>query len=103
MLASFQAIASRSHAGTCLGALTGKCSCRPAAGVCRGRRLLLSPPLDLQLLEEGELWPGITKAEFAERRRRLAEALPADTVALLQAPPPTYVAGAVSAADLPMP
>lgn len=52
-------------------------------------------------MAEGELWPGIRKEEFAERRRKLAEALPADTVAILQAPPPTYVAGAVNAVPIP--
>ncbi len=48
------------------------------------------------------MWPGIRKEEFAERRRRLAEALPPDTVALLHAPPPTYVSGAVRATVRPL-
>jgi len=60
--------------------------------VCAGQAIWQTHP---ELMAEGELWPGIRKEEFAERRRKLAEALPADTVAILQAPPPTYVAGAV--------
>ena len=49
----------------------------------------------MQLLEHGELAPGLTTAEFAARRQALAEALPPDSVALLPAPPLKYIAGVV--------
>lgn len=48
-----------------------------------------------QLLRHGELAPGLTTEEFAMRRQRLAEALPPDSVAILPAPPPKHMAGAV--------
>lgn len=48
-----------------------------------------------ELLAEGELSPGMTAAEFAARRMRLAECLPAGAVALVAAPPVTYMSGAV--------
>lgn len=48
-----------------------------------------------ELLSEGELSPGLTATEFAVRRRRLAACLPAGTVALVAAPPVTYMSGAV--------
>lgn len=49
----------------------------------------------VQLLQDGELAPGLTTEEFAARRRRLAEALPPDSVAILPASPPKYIAGVV--------
>lgn len=48
-----------------------------------------------QLLAEGELAPGMMASEFTARRQRLAECLPAGTVALIAAPPVTYMSGAV--------
>jgi Aminopeptidase P, N-terminal domain len=51
--------------------------------------------LRLQLLEHGEIYPGLTAAEFAMRREALADAMPADSVALLPAPPLKYRAGVV--------
>lgn len=49
----------------------------------------------MQLLAEGELAPGMMASEFSARRQRLAESLPANTVALVAAPPVTYMSGAV--------
>ncbi len=48
-----------------------------------------------QLLQHGELAPGLTTEEFAMRRQRLAEALPPDSVAILPAPLPKHMAGVV--------
>lgn len=49
----------------------------------------------MQLLDHGEIFPGLTAAEFAMRREALADAMPADSVALLPAPPLKYRAGVV--------
>lgn len=47
------------------------------------------------MLQAGELLPGLSVAEFVQRRQRLAETLPADSVALIPAPPINYMAGNV--------
>lgn len=47
------------------------------------------------LLAEGELLPGITRAEFAQRRTALAESLPRNSVALLPGAQPQYVTGVI--------
>lgn len=64
----------------------------PGKRVVSGQATWLTHP---ELLAEGEISPGMTAAEFATRRRRLAECLPADAVALVAAPPVTYMSGAV--------
>lgn len=48
-----------------------------------------------ELLAEGEIQPGLTGAEFAERRRRLAASLPPGGLALIQSNPETYMAGVI--------
>lgn len=48
-----------------------------------------------ELLRHGELAPGLPAEEFAARRAALADALPANSVALLPAPPLKYMAGVV--------
>lgn len=48
-----------------------------------------------ELLAEGELQPGLTGTEFAERRRRLAASLPPGGLALLQSNPEAYMAGVI--------
>lgn len=49
-----------------------------------------------QLLREGELAPGISVAEFAERRRRLCAALPPRAVALIPSASPAYYAAGIA-------
>jgi hypothetical protein len=56
---------------------------------------LLTMHTVIQLLRPGELVPGLIDTEFAERREALADAMPADSVALLPAPPLKYQAGVV--------
>jgi Aminopeptidase P, N-terminal domain len=48
-----------------------------------------------QLLRHGEILPGLAAEEFAARREALADAMPADSVALLPAPPLKHRAGVV--------
>ncbi|KAK9908284.1 hypothetical protein WJX75_005446 [Coccomyxa subellipsoidea] len=47
------------------------------------------------LLSEGQLWPGVTAAEFAARRRRLANAMPPGGIAVLPAATPVFMTGAI--------
>jgi hypothetical protein len=47
------------------------------------------------LLQPGELLPGMAAAEFAARRRQLAAMLPAGAVAVLPATPLVYMAGVI--------
>ncbi|KAK2079223.1 hypothetical protein QBZ16_002914 [Prototheca wickerhamii] len=47
------------------------------------------------LLGPGELAPGISAAEFQERRRRLAAAMPRDSVAVLPATATAYMTGVI--------
>ncbi len=49
----------------------------------------------LQLLAEGEVWPGVSGAEFAARRQRLADLLPIGGVALLPAAQKVCMTGAI--------
>ena len=49
----------------------------------------------MQLLAEGELWPGIQAAEFAARRKRLADALPPGGIAVIPAASRTFMTGAI--------
>ena len=68
-----------------------------SSALCDVDRSLLpsSGMLCMQLLDHGEIFPGLTAAEFAMRREALADAMPADSVALLPAPPLKYRAGVV--------
>ena len=49
----------------------------------------------MQLLAEGEIWPGIQAAEFAARRKRLADALPPGGIAVIPAASRTFMTGAI--------
>ena len=49
----------------------------------------------LQLLAEGEIWPGMAAEEFAARRKRLADALPPGGVAVVPAASRTFMTGAI--------
>lgn len=48
-----------------------------------------------ELLQPGEVQPGITAAEFASRRQALAEQLPAGGLAVIQASPQMFMAGVI--------
>ena len=57
---------------------------------------ICAPPLSqhhAQLLAAGELLPGVAAAEFAQRRRALADALPPGGLALLPSAPQVFMAG----------
>lgn len=56
-----------------------------------------TPETHPDLLQPGELLPGLAAAEFAARRAALAALLPPGAVALLPAAPITYMAGGCSA------
>ena len=49
----------------------------------------------MQLLAEGEIWPGLAAEEFAARRKRLADALPPGGVAVIPAASRTFMTGAI--------
>lgn len=49
----------------------------------------------MQLLAEGDISPGISAAEFAERRDKLARSLPPGGLAVLQAAPQTFMTGVI--------
>ena len=49
----------------------------------------------MQLLAEGEIWPGIQAAEFAARRKSLADALPPGGIAVIPAASRTFMTGAI--------
>ena len=49
----------------------------------------------MQLLAEGEIWPGVTAEELAMRRRRLAGALPPGGIAIIPAASRTFMTGAI--------
>lgn len=49
----------------------------------------------LQLLAEGDLTAGVKGSEYAERRQRLADALPAGSVAIIPAASTSYMAGLI--------
>ena len=53
-----------------------------------------TPATHPELLQPGELLPGIAAAEFAARRSQLAAMLPQGAMAVLPAAPLTYMAGA---------
>lgn len=48
-----------------------------------------------QLLAEGEIWPGVTGAELAARRQRLADLMPVGGVAVLPAAQKVCMTGAI--------
>lgn len=52
-------------------------------------------PACMQLLAEGEIWPGVQTAEFAARRKRLADALPPGGIAVIPAASRTFMTGAI--------
>ena len=52
-------------------------------------------PACLQLLAEGEIWPGMQAAEFAARRKRLADALPPGGIAVIPAATRSFMTGAI--------
>lgn len=49
----------------------------------------------MQLLAEGEIWPGMRAEEFAARRKRLADALPPGGIAIIPAASRTLMTGAI--------
>ena len=49
----------------------------------------------MQLLAEGEIWPGMAAEEFAARRKRLADGLPPGGVAIIPAASRTFMTGAI--------
>ncbi len=49
----------------------------------------------MQLLAEGELTAGVLGTEYAARRQRLAEALPAGGLAIIPAASTSYMAGLI--------
>ena len=49
----------------------------------------------VKLLREGELQPGLSASEFAARRQQLADALPANGVAVLPAASQVFMSGAI--------
>jgi len=54
-----------------------------------------TPATHPELLAPGELWPGLAAAEFAERRRRLAAALPPRSLVVLPSAAQTFMAGVI--------
>lgn len=61
-------------------------------------RLVAGQPLHdthPHLLGEDEFLPGLTRAEFAQRRAALAEAMPRNSIAVLPGAPPQFVTGVI--------
>lgn len=59
------------------------------------RLMFLRPAGVLQLLQPGELLPGVASSEFESRRRQLLELLPAGAVAVIPAAPVVHMAGVI--------
>ena len=90
------------HAAHVLGAcevvahvIYGKHRYRPKPNVGPTRRHTLRRCASAQLLAEGELAPGLSAAEFADRRARLARLLPPGGVAVVPGAAKTYRTGAI--------
>lgn len=49
----------------------------------------------MQLLKEGQIWPGVHASEFAVRRRHLAEALPPGGIAVVPSAAKVFMTGQV--------
>ncbi|KAK9811610.1 hypothetical protein WJX72_006911 [[Myrmecia] bisecta] len=63
-----------------------------------GRRIVAGQPIPEthpELFAEGELLPGVSGNEFADRRRRLSELLSPGSVAVIPAAPVQFMAGAI--------
>jgi len=54
-----------------------------------------TPETHPELLQHGEIQPGITSFEFSQRRHQLAHQLPEGGVAILQSAPQTFMAGVI--------
>ena len=55
--------------------------------------LLMASAMAFQLLTADEVWPGTSSGEFAARRERLANAMPAGTVAVIPAAQTQFMTG----------
>ena len=64
-------------------------------GLNRVTQTCLTSSCRAQLLAEGEVWPGVTGAELAARRQRLAGLMPVGGVAVLPAAQRVCMTGAI--------